>query len=222
MKKWVLLLGLILCASQSYATKAIGVLAGASLTPASTGLGYDDSEKVLIMGGVEFLSEYEAEMDALGFKIGINRTVNAYMGGNDYYWSGSFNQSRSNDSEVCLWQIPLTLYYKYKIPNGIHLTAGFGISIVQIKWKEEGHYYYSTVWSPSVSETLGGESDKTKIIPHLNFGIEWRTSASFGIGLDAKYLLGSDVAAPWDSAKYGAGSISLKGWQPALSVHVYF
>ena len=188
-----------------------GLQLGGSFLPLKSSLPQNyDTDKVALFTGMELWWETQAEIDALGVKIGLN-----YVLDRDYYRT---SDSQRNESTVNMWQIPITVYYRYKWLQKIHLRAGAGVTIAQIHWDLRG--YYNPGFSPS--DTYTGTQKNIQVYPHIDLGIEWGFASHCAVGFDVKYHLGGKVHADWDRDKFGDAYVQLRGWQPDISFRVYF
>ena len=214
MKKTLLLLALCFgFTSVSHAGFGVGLQGG--IAPAKgkfvTITGERSNDKMHPLAGIEVFWEAEAEIDALGVKIGYNQMLSSvkeeasvFYGG--YYWYRDTEKIKTN-----VFAIPITAYYKYKATPSLHIIGGLGVSLVhfdyEAEFKSESSYgnYYDSV-----------SKDHWKVVPHLNLGVEWRMFESFGLGADIKYLFGGK------QEFFSIDSVDVSGLQMGITARYYF
>ena len=178
MKKIILLLVLFLgFCSLSHAEVGVGLWGGVIGRKSNLKEVSNDFNSYPNLFGVEFLWEYNAEIDALGIKIGYAQMGKTEGGGNYAY--GSWN------TKIETYEIPITLYYKYKLTPALHLIGGIGVGIFQFDYETTESYYSYYGW-----QTHTWSNDKAVFVPHVNFAAEWRINRYFALGIDGKYNFG--------------------------------
>ncbi|AKL97786.1 outer membrane beta-barrel protein [Endomicrobium proavitum] len=86
------------------------------------------------------------------------------------------------------YQIPITVYYKYKTSPKFALKAGAGVTYVFSKWELE-----------YIESHIAGSASKTETIlaPHVDLGIEWILGKVVTLGFDLSYALGGKSNNPY-------------------------
>ncbi len=104
-----------------------------------------------------------------------------------------------------IYEFPLTVYYKYVIPESkFNVWGGIGATISNVKWELKD-------MDSSASDT----QKNTKVYPHIKGGVEWRAGKVFGLGLDLGYNFGSEF-------NTGLLKRDIKGFEGTLATRFYF
>ena len=126
--------------------------------------------------------------------------------GVDFHGQVEYEDYSTNDKmDVNIYKFPVTLYYKYALPETqLNIWGGAGVTAAKINWE------YTDM-------TLGmsAETDNTKVYPHIKCGVEWRSGQLFGLGLDLGYNFGG---------KFDKGVMKrdISGFEGALAARFYF
>ena len=133
------------------------------------------NENGAVFSGLEALYEFnlDDETNKLGVKLGVD-----VFGHNDLKVTTPFAWTKWTETT---YAIPLTVYYKRD--NGVSAWTpyvGAGVSFFRSEFKVE---------------FLGEEvkDHKSKIVPHLMAGAEYRFTKLFALGLEAKYNFGAKI-----------------------------
>lgn len=130
----------------------------------------DLNENGAVFGGVEALYEFALndEANKLGVKLGFD-----VFGQNELKIYGYTYEKLTETT----YAIPLTVYYKRD--NGIKAWspfAGAGVSFFRTELKVNGT-----------------KDNKSKVVPHLVAGAEYRFNHLFALGFEAKYNFGAKL-----------------------------
>lgn len=133
------------------------------------------NENGSVFGGVEALYEFALndEANKLGVKVGFD-----VFGQNDLKITTPYAYTKWTETT---YAIPLTVYYKRD--NGIKAWspfAGAGVSFFRSEMKQE--FYDEKV-----------KNHKSKAVPHLVAGAEYRFNHLFALGVEAKYNFGAKL-----------------------------
>lgn len=133
------------------------------------------NENGAVFSGLEALYEFnlDDETNKLGVKLGVD-----VFGHNDLKVTTPLAWVKWTETT---YAIPLTVYYKRD--NGVSAWApyvGAGVSFFRSELK---------------MEVVGDEvkDHKSKIVPHLMAGAEYRFTKLFALGLEAKYNFGAKI-----------------------------
>lgn len=167
--------------------------------------------------GAELVLEKEAEIDALGVKVGLR-----HMSGPEYheYLSGS-NWRSSADVTGETFSLPLTVFYKYKVTPFFHVIGGLGVTATNVDWKvdKEQIVYYG--WS-ATQYTLSEQDGTLKIYPHLNVGVEWMLGRHLGLGIDLVYNINAKTNKAHLDGVNQTLQLDLSGLQGGAMLRWYF
>ena len=206
MKKFLVVLILCGLTITAYARVGVGVKGGAvpsALSPFS-------EKKYSGFEGLELLWETEAEIDALGIKVGVNNLAKKkeHASGTyaiSYWYTGWYNENLS----IRPLTFPVTVYYKYKITPSFHVIGGIGVTYAQAKWQ----YSYTSNYSSDADHSC-----EEKLFPHFNFGLEWRMSSHFALAADFMY----NAKAKLNGISTFGATLDLTGWQSSFVLRFYF
>lgn len=168
MKKFLFILLFCISFTYAYSYWGVGVKYGAA--PKSGDI--NGNKPTEIKGdkhfvGIEFIYEYEAEIDALGISLGLNMYQYLDVTYKKYY---SYWYIYEESEDIGMFSIPLTIYYKYKILP--YFSAGIGTGMTMISTNS---------------------ASCTNLFPHVDFGIEYKPLNWFGIGVDWVYNTRSSI-----------------------------
>ncbi len=126
--------------------------------------------------------------------------------GVDFHGEIEYEDYSTNDKmDVNIYKFPITLYYKYALPETqFNIWGGAGVTAAKVNWK------YT-----DIGLGMSAESDNTKVYPHIKGGVEWRTGKLFGLGLDLGYNFGTEFNS-------GLLKRDISGFEGALAARFYF
>ena len=169
MKKILFALLFALCFTPAYSYWGVGVKCG--VAPRNIDVNYGektDSHGDNHFKGVEFIYQYNAEIDALALSIGFNKYADLdlqYL--NKYYGYVYKGTEEINDT----YSIPLSVAYKYRILPYLLIGAGTGVTFFHI----------------------GGRTEVAKYFPHFDLGAEWMVFRKLSLGIDFVYNMNSTI-----------------------------
>ena len=202
MRKIFLTISFCLCLASAYAGAGIGVKYGSA--PADSNFSEIDSmlapqsssiteEKAF--WGFEFFMEKEAQKDALGLRLGLNKHGDTKYSAHVSDMWATFDVSITNK----LYTLPIAVYYKYKLLEWLHVSAGGGATVA---WGE-------------FKDSEGGVYDEVIVFPHIAAGLELRLHNHFGIGLDLTENINAEI-------KRSGVTRDLSGLQTSVTARWYF
>ncbi|MCL2144537.1 MAG: outer membrane beta-barrel protein [Endomicrobia bacterium] len=135
----------------------------------------------------------------LGISAGYQKIQDDEITANISDWMYDFN----NRLTAYEYMIPVTIYYKYKINEKFAMKGGLGFTYISLDWKRKTRVYSNS--SNTVSNITNTVSE-SKIMPHIDTGVEWIFSRFVTLGGELSYgfngVISSDYANPIYTEKY--------------------
>ena len=206
LRKWVL--AVVCCLVWMSADARLGI--GAHFSPAedirlrST----KDGQQTASALGAELIWETEAEIDALGIRLGVDIAETHKLN----FSSGSWT---SGSADIYAWTVPLTVYYRYKVLPSLHLIGGVGIARTNVQWDIKSHHYGGSGHT---------EIDSFVFNSYFTLGAEWRPWDHFGIGAELRHILSgkTKINAPNTFAQSAGIYTQLEKTSVSVSARLYF
>lgn len=167
-----------------------------------------DGQQTASVLGAELIWETEAEIDALGIRLGVDITdPNKLNFFNDSWTRGT--------ADVYTWTVPLTVYYRYKVLPGLHLIGGVGVARTNVQW--EIHYSHYGISRHS-------DIDSFVFNSFFTLGAEWRPWDHLGIGAELRHILSgkTTINAPNAFAQSAGIYTELEKTSVSVSARLYF